>query len=217
MKCSTDDLLNDDYLVQRAKFIDRAHATIPAAGVPKDGGTVYLTAADREGRMVSLIQSNYSGFGSGIVVPGTGIALQNRGHGFVLTSGHPNEVGPRKRPFHTIIPAFVTQAGQPVMSFGVMGGAFQAQGHVQMIMRIFEYGQNPQAAIDAPRWQVLDGRRVLVESGISEEVQDELKSRGHEIAIGQPTEFGGAQIIYRLDRGYLAASESRKDGQAVGF
>jgi gamma-glutamyltranspeptidase/glutathione hydrolase len=217
MKCLADDLLDENYLAQRATLVDRARATIPAAGVPTDGGTVYLTAADREGRMVSLIQSNYSGFGSGIVVPGTGIALQNRGYGFVLTPGHPNEVGPRKRPFHTIIPGFVTQAGQPVMSFGVMGGAFQAQGHVQMIVRIFEYGQNPQAAIDAPRWQVLDGRRVLVESGISEAVLDNLKSRGHEIEIGLPTEFGGAQVIYRLDRGYLAASEGRKDGQAVGF
>src|SRR5205085_8467679 len=135
--------------------------------------TVYMTAADAGGMMVSLIQSNYFGFGSGIVIPGTGIALQNRGFGFVLEKDHPNEVGPRKRPFHTIIPCFVTRAGRPLMSFGVMGGPMQAQGHVQMITRIFDFGQNPQAASDAPRWQVMGGLKVIVERGIDPQVVDE--------------------------------------------
>src|SRR5690606_14793807 len=120
------------------------------------GGTVYLTAADSSGMMVSFIQSNFKGFGSGVVVPGTGIALQNRGSGFNLRLGHPNEVGPNRRPFHTIIPGFVTRDGQPLMSFGVMGGAMQAQGHVQMAVRIADHRLNPQAASDAPRWCVLD-------------------------------------------------------------
>ena len=119
-----------------------------AAGIPKGGGTVYLTTADERGMMVSFIQSNYMGFGSGVVVPGTGISLQNRGAGFSLEPGHPNQVGPRKRPFHTIIPGFLTRDGQPVMSFGVMGGNMQPQGHVQMIVRLVDYNQNPQACSD---------------------------------------------------------------------
>jgi gamma-glutamyltranspeptidase/glutathione hydrolase len=168
--------------------------------------------------MVSLIQSNYWGFGSGVVIPGTGIAMQNRGHGFVLERGHPNELAPRKRPFHTIIPAFVTDAqDQPLMSFGVMGGHMQAQGHVQMMTRIFDYRQNPQAACDAPRWRVDGGRTVSIEPGFDSRVVDELKSRGHEIRMGQPIDFGGAQLIYKLDDGYFGASDHRKDGCALGF
>jgi gamma-glutamyltranspeptidase/glutathione hydrolase len=168
--------------------------------------------------MVSFIQSNYYGFGSGVVVPGTGIALQNRGAGFTLEENHPNQVGPRKRPFHTIIPGFVTAAdGSPRMSFGVMGGPMQAQGHVQMMVRIFDFGQNPQAASDAPRWQVTRGREVLVERGFAPDVLDELRARGHDLRPAEPEQFGGAQLIYRLDDGYLAASDHRKDGQAVGF
>ena len=165
--------------------------------------------------MVSYIQSNYGGFGSGIVVPDTGISLQNRGLGFVLDEGHPNRVGPRKRPYHTIIPAFVTKNGAPVMSFGVMGGPMQPQGHTQMMVRIADYGQNPQAAADAPRWQVHEGLDVTIEPGIPDEVINELSDRGHNISRGQ--NGGGAQLIYKLNDGYVAASEPRKDGQAVGF
>jgi len=148
-------LLNGDYLSRRAKLISLDKARYHDHGVPKRGDTVYLTTADARGMMVSYIQSNYLGFGSGIVVPDTGISLQNRGSCFSLERGHPNQVDGKKRPFHTIIPAFVTNNGQPLMSFGVMGGDMQPQGHVQLMIRLFDYRQNPQAALDAPRWRVL--------------------------------------------------------------
>ena len=208
-------LLAPGYLAERAKHIAMDRAQHQAFGVPPPGGTVYLAAADADGMMVSYIQSNYMGFGSGIVVPGTGISLQNRGAGFVLDEGHPNQVGGGKRPFHTIIPAFVTRGGEPVMAFGVMGGPMQPQGHVQMMARIFAHGQNPQAAADAPRWRVLDGLAVAVEPGFPPAVLDGLAARGHKLQ--RDGSFGGAQLIYRLDDGYLGASEPRKDGQAVGF
>jgi gamma-glutamyltranspeptidase/glutathione hydrolase len=217
MKLAPADLLDPLYAQQRAKLIDPTRATIAASGVPRRGGTVYLTAADVSRMMVSFIQSNYWGFGSGIVIPGTGIAMQNRGYGFTLQPNHPNQVGPRKRPFHTIIPAFVTRDGKPLMSFGVMGGPMQAQGHVQMMTRIFDHHQNPQAASDAPRWRVDGGLEVSVEQGFAPEVIDELTARGHQIKFADAVEFGGAQLIYKLDEGYLAASDHRKDGQAVGF
>ena len=215
MEFDPNEFLRDDYLTARAKLIDMKRAGAPKFGIPCEGGTVYLTAADASGMMVSYIQSNYGGFGSGIVVPGTGIALQNRGKGFVLEEGHPNRVGPRKRPYHTIIPAFVTKNGRPVISFGVMGGPMQPQGHTQMIVRIVDYAQNPQAAADAPRWQVHDGLNVTLEAGIPDEVVEELTRRGHRISRGQ--NGGGAQLIYKRDDAYVAASEPRKDGQAVGF
>jgi gamma-glutamyltranspeptidase/glutathione hydrolase len=215
---SCDELLNRDYARDRSKRIDMTRAGDPGHGEPRAGGTVYLTTADSSGMMVSFIQSNYRGFGSGMVVPGTGIAMQNRGHGFVLDPDHPNEIGPRKRPFHTIIPAFVTdERGGPLMSFGVMGGHMQAQGHVQMMTRIFDYQQNPQAASDAPRWRVDGGRNVSVEAGFDPSALDALRNRGHEIRIRQPIEFGGAQLIYQLSDGYFAASDHRKDGCAVGY
>jgi gamma-glutamyltranspeptidase/glutathione hydrolase len=211
------DLLDETYLRARAQSINPSQAAAHNPGDIRRGGTVYLTAADRDGRMVSLIQSNYAGFGSGIVVPGTGISLQNRGHGFVLEAGHPNEVGPGKRPFHTIIPGFVTRDGKPVMSFGVMGGAMQAQGHVQMMVRLIDYHQNPQAACDAPRWRVAGAKQVLVEESMSADVVQKLQAMGHEIELRDFTDFGGGQLIYRLEDGYLGASDHRKDGQAVGF
>ncbi|HTL27659.1 MAG TPA: gamma-glutamyltransferase [Tepidisphaeraceae bacterium] len=211
------DMLEADYLRARARLIDRTRAGAPDPGEIKRGGTVYLTAADSEGRMVSLIQSNYSGFGSGIVVPGTGISMQNRGHGFTFEEAHPNEVGPRKRPFHTILPGFLLRDGKPVMSFGVMGGAMQAQGHVQMVVRLIDYHQNPQAACDAPRWRVVSGKKVFLEHGTNPEVVQALQSMGHEIELRDYADFGGGQFIYRLDNGYLGASDPRKDGQAVGY
>jgi gamma-glutamyltranspeptidase / glutathione hydrolase len=217
MDVSVQDLLDEAYLFERAKRIDMKRAQDFKHGSPKGKSTVYLTAADASGMMVSFIQSNYYGFGSGIVVPGTGISLQNRGYGFTLQKDHPNEVGGGKRPFHTIIPSFVTKKGEPVMSFGVMGGPMQAQGHVQMILRMFDYGQNPQVASDAPRWRILEGLNVAVE-GFSAEVLDDLTALGHRIhreaAFGG---FGGAQLIYKTEGGYLAGSDKRKDGQAVGF
>jgi gamma-glutamyltranspeptidase/glutathione hydrolase len=216
MDVSPGDLLAPGYLAERAKLIDLKKAGNPSYGIPSRGGTVYLTAADENGMMVSYIQSNYMGFGSGIVVPGTGIALQNRGNCFTLEEGHPNQVAGRKRPYHTIIPGFVTRNGEPLMSFGVMGGAMQPQGHAQMIIRIFDYGQNPQTASDAPRWRVLGNLDVALETGFDPEVVEELSRRGHHIKVGGAS-FGGAQLIYRLDDGYCAGSDHRKDGQAVGF
>jgi gamma-glutamyltranspeptidase/glutathione hydrolase len=169
--------------------------------------------------MVSYIQSNYMGFGSGVVVPGTGISLQNRGACFSLVPGHPNEVGPGKRPFHTIIPAFVTRGGKPCMSFGVMGGDVQPQGHLQMISRIFDSGQNPQAAADAPRWKLAKDGGLLVESAFPDTTARELGRMGHRVVRAVPgsMEFGAAQLIECARGHYLAASEPRRDGQAVGF
>ncbi len=211
------DLLHPDYLSQRAKLISLNKAQDPDYGIPEHGDTVYLTTADANGMMVSFIQSNFSGFGSGIVIPDTGISLQDRGACFSLERGHPNQVEGEKRPFHTIIPAFVTKDGQPLMSFGVMGGPMQPQGHAQIIIRMFDYDQNPQAAIDAPRWRVFKNMEVAFESGFKPEVLEDLRNRGHEIkSVAEPS-FGGGQLIYKLTYGYCGASEPRKDGQAVGF
>ena len=177
-----------------------------------------LTAADADGMMVSMIQSNYESFGSGVVAAGTGIALQNRGAGFVSTPGHPNQVGPRKRPRPSILPAFVTRGDQPVMSFGVMGTTMQPQGHVQVLARIADHGQNPQAACDGPRFRWMQGMQVAVEDGFPPVTVDELRGRGHEIvSVSDYSAFGACQAIWRLDDGYLAVSDPRKDGQAVGF
>ena len=214
------DLLDDGYLAERARAIDPARAGDPGHGTPKRGGTVYLTAADAEGRMVSLIQSNYHGFGSGVVVPGTGISMQNRAAGFVLEAGHPNRVAGGKRPFHTIIPAFLTEGGAPRCSFGVMGGPMQAQGHLQMVLRMVGHRQNPQAASDAPRWRVVAGREVAIESAFPAAVLEGLSALGHHLTPTAPEAsfgFGGAQLIWRGDDGYVAGSDHRKDGQAVGF
>ena len=209
--------LNSNYLKKRADLIDPNKAQKFQYGKPQTGDTVYLTTADANGMMVSYIQSNYLGFGSGIVIPNTGISLQNRGNGFNLSEGHPNQVGPNKCPYHTIIPAFVTQKEVPVMSFGVMGGSMQPQGHAQMMIRIFEYQQNPQTAIDAPRWRIMQGQQVNLEPGFNRETKMQLEGLGHQVYNGHYFEFGGAQIIYKLDDGYLAASDPRKDGQAVGY
>ena len=218
MEVTAEHLLNEEYLNQRSQIIDLSKAQELGHGVPKTSGTVYLTAADQNGMMVSYIQSNYLGFGSGIVVPGTGISLQNRAFGFNLKEGHPNQVDGAKRPFHTIIPAFLMRDGQPEMSFGMMAGPMQAQGHVQLMLRMFVYGQNPQAAADGPRWQVLEGRNVAIEEDFSADVLNQLEARGHQLRRKprQPF-FGGAQLIYRMKDGYCGASEPRKEGQAVGF
>lgn len=210
-------LLDSGYLGERAKSVDMKKAGTPTLGNPGKGDTVYLTAADESGMMISFIQSNFSGFGSGVVVPDTGISLQNRGSGFVLEEGHPNQVDGGKRPYHTIIPAFTTKDGAPVMSYGVMGGPMQPQGHAQMMIRMFDYGQNPQAACDAPRWQVFSGNVVGVEAGVAPEVMDDLRGRGHDVQIMPAARFGGGQLIFKLDDGYCGASDWRKDGQAVGY
>jgi len=219
MRVKPSEMLDKAYLKSRAKLIDMKKAGTPVFGTPSTGGTVYLTAADESGMMISYIQSNYKGFGSGVVVPGTGISLQNRGYGFVLKPGHANIVAPKKRPFQTIIPGFLTRGGQPLMSFGVMGGSMQAQGHAQVTSRLVDHQQNPQAASDAPRWRVDIGVKVGIEYGVPAEIVADLRARGHDMpqADRWSTDFGRAQLIYKLDDGYFAASERRTDGQAVGF
>ena len=219
MRVKPSEMLDKAYLKERAKLVELKRARTPAFGKPGKGGTVYLTAADEAGMMVSYIQSNFSGFGSGVVVPGTGISLQNRGSGFSVKPDHANVVAPRKRPFHTIIPGFVTRAGHPLMSFGVMGGSMQAQGHTQVMTRIVDYQQNPQAAADAPRWRIDSGTKIGIEYGVSSEVIDALCARGHGMqqADRWSTDFGRAQLIYKLDDGYCGASERRTDGQAAGY
>ena len=168
--------------------------------------------------MVSFIQSNYKAFGSGIVIPNTGIAMQNRGRGFSLNPQHPNCVGPGKRPFHTIIPGFVTRHGEPLLSFGVMGGHMQHQGHVQMVTRICDHGENPQAASDAPRWHVYEDYSVGLEAGFDASVAEGLAARGHRVRFDpHESTFGGAQLIMKLADGYLGASDHRKEGMAAGY
>ena len=218
MEVRPQQLLEPDYLRQRAQRIDLKRAQDFGPGTPPKGGTVYLTAADASGMMISYIQSNYTGFGSGVVVPETGISLQNRGATFVLRPGHPNCVGPRKRPYQTIIPGFVTRAGVPVMSFGVMGGTMQPQGHAQVMVRVADYGQNPQAACDGPRFRFVQGLDVSVEGGFPAASLEALMQRGHRIVtVDDYNQFGSAQLIWKLDDGYFAASDPRRDGQAVGF
>jgi len=221
MEVTPEAMLDPAYLASRAKLIDRNRAQIFGPGKPPSGGTIYLTAADESGMMVSFIQSNYMGFGSGVVVPGWGISLQNRGYGFVLDRESPNVVAPGKRPFHTIIPGFLTRDGAPVMSFGVMGGNMQPQGQVQTLVRMLDHGQNPQAACDAPRWRVSEGLDINVESAMPAATVDRLKALGHRLEIIEDSyqDFGAGQFIWRMGdpaiEGYVAASDPRRDGQAV--
>jgi gamma-glutamyltranspeptidase / glutathione hydrolase len=227
MECTPQQMLAPDYLAARAKLIDPKRAQDFGAGNPNDphrrGGTVYLCAADERGMMVSFIQSNYMGFGSGVVVPGYGLSMQNRGHGFSLDPRSPNVVAPGKRPFHTIIPAFLTRDGQPQMSFGVMGANMQPQGHLQTLVRMLDYAQHPQAACDAPRWRYNAGLEINVEAAMTPATVQGLAERGHRLEVINDSyqDFGAGQFIWRLgdpgSDGYVAASDSRRDGQAVGF
>ncbi|MFK8081654.1 MAG: gamma-glutamyltransferase family protein [Granulosicoccus sp.] len=214
-------LLNPDYLAARARLIDPDKAQDFQSGSPGQGGTVCLSAADASGMMVSFIQSNYAGFGSGVVVPDTGIHLQNRGCGFTLESGHPNEVAGGKRPFHTIIPGFLMGNSKPLMAFGVMGGMMQAQGHVQMALRTQLWGQDVQTAADAPRWRVTDGLGISCEEAMNKTSLQQLSDMGHAIEVEANDlafGFGGAQLIHRLDAGgYAGGSDPRKDGGAYGY
>ena len=213
-------MLDKAYATERRGLIsDRAQ--VFSAGNPPRGGTVYLCAADGDGMMISMIQSNFQGFGSGIVIPGTGISIQNRGRGFSLEPGHPNQIAGGKRPYHTIIPAFVTRDGEAVGPFGVMGGHMQPQGHMQMIVNQVDYGMNPQTSLDAPRWRYDGGLNVAVEAHAPREVIEGLARYGHEVTVMEPTfnhGFGRGQIIRRLDNGaYVAGSEPRSDGCAAGW
>lgn len=223
MEVSPGQMLDDAYLASRAKLIDRQRAQDFQAGNPVKGGTIYLTAADERGMMVSFIQSNYMGFGSGVVVPGYGLSLQNRGHAFSLDPKSPNVVAPGKRPFHTIIPAFLTRDGQPVMSFGVMGANMQPQGHLQTLVRMLDHHQHPQAACDAPRWRFNEGLSINAEPGMHHRTLQGLIERGHRVEVINDSyqDFGAGQFIWRLGdpaiEGYVAASDPRRDGQAVAY
>ena len=223
MTVSTEQMLSTEYMAGRARLIDMKKAQVFGPGNPARGGTIYLTAADESGMMVSFIQSNYQGFGSGCVEPGFGVSLQNRGPGFSLRAGDPNLVAPGHRPFHTIIPAFLTREGRPVMSFGVMGANMQPQGHMQTLVRMLDYGQSPQVACDAPRWRFNEGLEINVEAGMSGATVQGLSALGHRMEVIQDSyqDFGAGQFIWRAGdpavEGYVAASDARRDGQAVGF
>nr|PZN03427.1 MAG: gamma-glutamyltransferase [Bacillota bacterium] len=218
MKVSVKDLLSRDYAKERRKLITEKALT-PEAGEVREGGTVYLAAADGEGNMVSYIQSNYLGFGSGLVVPGTGIALNNRGNNFTLEEGHPNMLGPGKKPYHTIIPGFLTKEGKAVGPFGVMGGFMQPQGHLQILTGMLDFHLNPQDALDAPRWQWMKGKTVHVEPGFPVNIAQALLRRGHDVVYEtESTSFGRGQIIWRKDDGVLiGATEPRADGQVAAW
>ncbi len=223
MQITPEQMLDDAYLASRAKLIDPRRAQVFGAGNPVKGGTIYLTAADESGMMVSFIQSNYMGFGSGCVEPHFGISLQNRGHGFNLDAASPNVVAPAKRPFHTIIPAFLTRGGQPQRSIGVMGGNMQPQGHSQTLVRMLDFAQSPQTACDAPRWRFNQGLEINVEQSMPVQTVQALRDRGHQMAVINDSyqDFGAGQFIWRAGEpgteGYVAASDPRRDGQAVGF
>jgi len=223
-------LLSDAFIATRRAALDEWHAAdrVEPAAPFTASETIYLTVADEHGNMISFINSNYDYFGSGIVVPGTGFPLQNRGAGFTLEPGRANTVAPGKRPFHTIIPAFVTKtrdatgvkrsaAGEePWLSFGVMGGSMQPQGHVQVLLNLLEFGMTPQQAVDAARFRHMGGLRVALEPPVGDDVRRALAAMGHDIIDETGVAFGGAQMIMRLPRGWAAASDPRKDGLAIG-
>jgi gamma-glutamyltranspeptidase/glutathione hydrolase len=214
MSVRVEDLLSDAYADERRRLIGK-EALQPELGQPSQGGTVYLCTADREGNMVSFIQSNYMGFGSGLVVPGTGIALHNRGHNFTLEPDHDNCLEPGKKPYHTIIPGFLTKNGKPVGPFGVMGGFMQPQGHVQVVMNTVDFHLNPQAALDAPRWQWIEGKTIELERTTLVHIAEALARQGHDVkwAMGSNS-FGRGQIIWKTDHGVLVGgTEPCTDGQ----
>jgi len=228
-KVPVQELISETYAAERRKLIDENRAGAFKAGDPMDGGTIYLTVADKDGNMVSLIQSNYRGLGSGMVPPGLGFMLQDRGELFSLEDGHPNIYAPGKRPFHTIIPCFITKNGLPFVSFGVMGGDFQPMGHVQIVMNLVDFGMNLQEAGDAPRISHSGSTdptggnhpgkgEIQLESGFSYEVVRELMNMGHKVSWSFG-DYGGYQAIMfdPVRKVYFGASESRKDGQAAGY
>jgi len=222
-------MLSDTFIAERRSHLDEAHAAARVDPGPAmtASETIYLTTADSAGNMVSFINSLFSEFGSGVVVPGTGFALHNRGAGFTLEPGLPNTVAPGKRPFHTLIPGFVSKPGAspaadgrtdtPYMSFGLMGGAMQAQGHAQLLLNLFVFGMDIQRAIDAARFRHTEGMHVALEGPITDSVRAALTSMGHVVSEGTGPMMGGSQAIIRLPQGYAAGSDPRKDGEAVGY
>lgn len=217
MEVRVEELLGDDYMSRRRSLIGQ-QALDPKPGNPASGDTIYLCTADGEGNMVSYIQSNYMGFGSGLVVPHTGIALQNRGHNFTLDPAMENCMAPGKRPYHTIIPGFLTKNGIPVGPFGVMGGFMQPQGHLQVVTNMVDFAMNPQEALDAPRWQWTGGRRVEVEKAFRSEIIEGLRGRGHDIVVvPHGREMGRGQIIMRYGGSLMGATEPRADGMVAAY
>jgi gamma-glutamyltranspeptidase/glutathione hydrolase len=219
MPISVEELLSSAYAKERSKTISGEASNPLPYELPK-GGTVYLAVADEEGNMVSYIQSNYMGFGSGIVIPGTGISLQNRGHDFSLDESHPNVLKPGKRTYHTIIPGFLTKEGQAVGPFGVMGGYMQPQGHFQVVTNTIDYLLNPQAALDMPRWQWMKGKSVHVEPEFPNYLVQALTRKGHEVHVTPDGgSFGRGQIIWRdNETGVLkGGTESRTDGAIAAW
>jgi len=217
MEVEVAQLLGPDYLETRRALLDpeRAAQRQEPGDFATSTETVYLAVADRDGNMVSFIHSIYEYFGSGVVIPGTGFVLQNRGAGFTLEDGHPNQVAPGKRPFHTLIPGFVTRGGEPYMAFGVMGGSMQPQGHVQVLLNMVEFGMDPQEAIDAARFRHQGGTRVAVEK-VTPGLAARLEAMGHQVSGWEDVAFGGGQLVLKLDRGWAGASDARKDGLAIG-
>lgn len=218
MQTRVEELLSDAYAAQRRALIGEA-ALEPTHGKPFCGGTVYLCTADGEGNMVSFIQSNYKDFGSGIVLPGYGINLNDRGAGFSLNPELDDYLAPRKKPYHTIIPGFLTHEGEAVGPFGVMGAYMQPQGHVQVIMNTVDWLLNPQSALDAPRWQWIAGKEIWLESSVAPEIVEDLRRRGHEVRVLEDdTTFGRGEIIWRDSNGVLAgATEPRADGVVAAW
>lgn len=215
LKISVARLLDKNYAKQRQSLIQETAIPLANSGIPQ-GGTVYLCTADPD-LMVSFIQSNYEGFGSGILIPETGISLQCRAAGFTLEQGHPNQIASSKRPFHTIIPGFLTKDNQPLGPFGVMGAPMQPQGHLQMVVNLSDYQMNPQAALDAPRWRFLEGNKILLEHSVSPEIIEGLSKRGHDVQIAPEMMFGKGQMILKYHESLVAASEHRSDGLALAF
>jgi gamma-glutamyltranspeptidase/glutathione hydrolase len=223
-------LLSDSYIAARRTLLDanKAAERVDPGNAFTGTETIYLSASDSFGNMVSFINSNFGYFGSGVVVPGTGFVLQDRGSGFTLMDSLPNTVAPRKLPFHTLVPAFVTKTTnnsgvssesrgeEPWLAYGVMGGAMQPQGHVQVFLNLVEFDMDLQQAIDAPRFRHLSGRRVAIEAPVGDPVRAALTALGHQLANESSTDFGGAQAVMKLVRGWAAASDPRKDGQAIG-
>ncbi len=218
MHASVEELLSEEFAAKRRKLIGH-DACEPVPGEIDRGGTVYLCCADNEGNMISYIQSNYMGFGSGLVVPGTGIALQNRGNNFSLDPAHDNVLEGGKRPYHTIIPAFLTKDGAPVGPFGVMGGFMQPQGHLQMVVNTVDFGMNPQDSLDAPRWQWMgSGKKVDLEDTVPEDIKRELADRGHEInVINTYGSMGKGEIIWRHGDALCGGCEPRGDGTVASY
>jgi len=218
MDVAVKDLISKEYGKMRAKEICENRAQAFTYGEPKASGTVYLCAADKDGNMVSYIQSNYMGFGSGIVVDGTDISLHNRGHNFTMEEGHANQIGPRKRSFNTIIPGFLMKDGKPIGPFGVMGGFMQPQGHMQMMVNTIDYGMNPQDSLDATRFQWMKGMEVSLESTVNEAIARKLSDMGHKINMTYNQAMGRGQIIWRLENGMLCGgTEPRTDGMVSAW